>query len=137
MAKRKLQPSMTDDERRVFERLQDWADRILELLKLYTDAGHIPHARLSEARALYRVIKDDLRAEYKRGASRRGANELTGAERRWYQRTVHQAATSVRAPINSSSEKWHAGLSSALSDFSLTISKMESAYGLKDRHDAT
>ncbi len=124
----KKKSAMSDDERAVFERMKGWAEELDALLQLYTDQVQIPHRKLPEARAIYREIKEGLRADYKWGDTIRGEAALTPAERRWYQRTVHQASVALRAPVNSSPEKWFDGLYSAYGDFTHMLSQMESVY---------
>ncbi len=98
-------------------------------MNMYYDGGGFPRERLEEARASYRNLKDGLRA----GMSvtpQRGEAELTVAERRWYQRPVHQAMTQLREPIDATPENWGSGLYSAYSAFSSELDRMNEVYDI-------
>jgi hypothetical protein len=132
MSEKQSARSMNDDERHVLDRLEGWADRINQLIRLYDRNGAMPARHVDGARDVYRSIKADLKADYQRGATDRGRAELSPAELRWFQRTVHQASAHRFAPTNHPPEKWLAGLGSARSDFQLAISKMKSAFSIED-----
>jgi hypothetical protein len=121
---------LPDDERRVFERMKDWADELNSLMGMYTDNGQMPRERSEAARTAYRNVKDGLRAEYKRHSANDGRTALTPAERRWYERTVHQAMTQLRAPISAAPEKWFSGVYSAHSDFKMEMHRMNEVYDI-------
>jgi hypothetical protein len=126
----KKKPAMSDDEQDVFRRLKDWAEELDSLMRLYTDRGLMPAERRDEARAMYRNIKEGLRREYQRQNTQRGAAAQTAAERRWYERTVHEAFVRLRAPITASPEKWFDGVYSAYDDFIHTLYQMKDTYDI-------
>jgi hypothetical protein len=130
MAKGK--PAMSKDERAVYERLTGWSDRIRALMGLYASNGRLPPNKRDEAREMYREIKDGLHAEYKRGATQRGAAAQTEAARSWYQHTVHGAWTQLQAPVNSAPDKWFSELYAADIDFTHTLSQMRSVYDIPE-----
>jgi hypothetical protein len=131
MAKKKT-PAIPSAERAVYERMRDWAERLNAFMRMYDDRGFLPRSQLEKARALYREIKEDLRAEHQQAGTRRGTAALAkNAEYRWYERTVHQAYAGL-APINYAPEKWFSGLFSARSDFTHTMSQMRSVYDIPE-----
>jgi hypothetical protein len=73
------------------------------------------------------AIKERLRAEYKAGDTIRARAELSGAERRWYQPTIHRAAVHLRAAVNGSGRAIFSSLSEARMDISMTIHRMRAA----------
>ena len=124
---------MSDEERRIYARLTEWAARLGALIHLYTsDRGLIPPEQHDEARALYREVKNALRAEHKRFRSRRGEASQTDAEQRWLQGTVHEAYLHLDSSARSSAETWFDGVVAARADVALGLSEMRDVYDIPE-----
>ena len=118
--------SLTPDERDVLERLEAWAAKMRELMDFIGDRPRLPRTDEERAREMYRAIKDPLCAEYRKGDTGRGGAAQTEAERRWYQRTIHQACVHLYAPINTTpGPKWFSSLYEARADLTHTIFEMK------------
>ncbi|MGE5816275.1 MAG: hypothetical protein ACM36C_17445 [Acidobacteriota bacterium] len=127
MAKRQ----MSEEERRVYDRLTEWAAQLDALLHMY-----IPDRRLmrrehrDEGRTLYRAVKNALGAEHRRFRSRRGEAAQSDAEQRWFQGTVHEAYLHMDASARASAETWFDGVVAARADIALGMSEMREVYDI-------
>jgi hypothetical protein len=122
---------MSDEERRIYDRLTGWMTRLDALVQLYTsDQGLMPREQRDEGRALYREVKNALRAEHKRFRSRRGEAAQTTAEQRWLQGAVHEAYLHMDASVRASAEAWFDGVVAARADVALGLSEMREVYDI-------
>ena len=125
-------PIMNADEERCFQRLCEWKARAEALMNMYDkDRAYIPAPRVEGAREMYKQLKADLDAEYKRTSSSRN-REGSEAEARWYAHVIHQARVGLRAPTNSSPEKWFTYLYDVGGDFSSAVSAMRTYFAVPD-----
>lgn len=116
---------LTPDEQVVLYRLEDWHARIEQILGMFDDQGVLPRSRLEEARTLYTDLKRGLEEEYRDLSNSRRDPPLNVTERRWYQRTIHQAFVHLRAKTNAAPERWLDSLGEARMDIGRMIFEMK------------
>jgi len=116
---------LTPDEQVLLYRLEDWHAKIEQILGIFDERRVLPRSRLDEARRLYTALKRGLEKEYHGLSNSRRDPPLNAAERRWYQRTIHQAFVHLRAKTNSAPERWLDSLGEARMDIGRAVFDMK------------
>src|SRR5918999_126383 len=109
---------LTNDERRVRERLETWELRIQRILAVYSKDGTLSSSGRQLVRSLYGDLKVSLRAAFKAGDSWEGRSQMNDAERRFYHPAIEAASAHLVARPESSPEAWRHSLCDALSQIS-------------------
>jgi hypothetical protein len=114
------------DEQNVAKRLRAHRDRIDKLMSLISSASCLLKPQKAEAQALMKSVKRNLRADYSSGATVRGHNRLTPAERAYFQPAVHEASTKLRARWNSNPirSNWYSDLYDARTDIEFFLNQL-------------
>src|SRR5450759_4096144 len=84
------------------QRFPDYHARVERILDLFDDRYRISRDRTEEAQSMFRVLKEDLQAEYKSMDTGTGQARLSAAERVFY----HPAICDAWANTGVSSVRW-------------------------------
>jgi hypothetical protein len=84
----------------VIERLEAYNQRFEELLAMLRGSLPLRGADKDKAQALYKSLKTDLEAEYRKMSTVRGQEALTDVERSCYAPVIHQTFTELYSPTN-------------------------------------
>jgi hypothetical protein len=132
--------ALTADERRCLEQLEDWEEKIRELLTFIGPATFVAHTQhdpdsgawAKEARTRLGTLKRDLHAEAKRVALREQRRELNAAESSYYAPDIQHASAYLTLHARSSKgEEWRQQLGHALSTIAYPL------FQLKAKRDAS
>lgn len=112
---------LTNDERAVCARLEEWELRIQRILAMYEEDGTVAIELRPAVRSAYATLKLNLRAAFKLGDSREGRSHMSDAERRFYHPAMHAASAHLVARLEASPHAWHQSLCGALAAISDAI----------------
>ena len=112
---------LTNDERRVCSRLEEWELRIQRILSMYSPAGTLAMEVRSAVRSQYGALKLNLRTAFKLGDSREGRARMSDAERRFYHPALRAASAQLVARLEASPHAWNQSMCDALSAISDAI----------------
>jgi hypothetical protein len=116
---------LTDDERIVLERLEEWELRIQRVLALFGAHGDILPGQAEHARDSYWNLKLDFRAASLIGESAQDEAGVTEAERRFYYPAVRAASMRLVARVEGEPKEWLSSLNDAGLEISEAIVRLQ------------
>lgn len=107
---------MSEAERQdVIDRLKVYADRLKSLMDFLGDKSHLSREEKAQAQELMKTLKEALEADYRKGASVRGREQMNEWEAAYFHGAVHEAYCEIGARWNSDpiQSRWHGELYAA------------------------
>ena len=116
--------------RDVIQRMRSYSKRMTEIMDLIGDNQRLSPADKERIQGLYTSLKADLKADYKRGDTKRGQEEMTKIEKAYFHPAIHEAYCDLRAATNSHpiNSNWRSELYAAHFDIGHLLSQLESQY---------
>ena len=78
----------------VLHKLEAIRNGVEQIQKLFEN-GHVPHAKVAEARERFRALKEEIHTEYKRMATHRGRKGLSEPEAQFYKPAIDEVWASA------------------------------------------
>jgi len=114
----------------VIERLRKYRDDINELMDLIAGKRYLKPEIKRKAQELMKALKENLKRDYKKGATKRGEEKMTKLELQFFHPAIHEAYTRIQSRWNSNpiTSHWLDQLYSANIDIEHYLGQLERIY---------